>query len=104
TMPGFRSHGAPPTGYSNIRYVTGSTGQPFREVLGPGDCCAADAPRTAERAREARQAATAAPTPPPAPAATAASEVAVGLNVQGLPMITPPCGLIGAINLRRRGV
>ena len=30
----------------------GIGGQPFREVLGPGDCCAADAPRTAERARE----------------------------------------------------
>ena len=48
------------------RYVSGVGGQPFREVLGPGDCCAADSPRTAERAREARATPPAAP-PPPAP-------------------------------------
>src|SRR5213593_3727411 len=52
--PGSRSIVAPPAGFSDIRYVSGVAGQPFREVLGPGDCCAADAPRTADRAREAR--------------------------------------------------
>jgi quinoprotein glucose dehydrogenase len=102
-MPGIRSLVAPPAGFSDIRYVSGTAGQPFREVLGPGDCCAADAPRTAERAREARQAA-AAPAPPPAAparAANAAAEVAVGLNVQGVPMIKPPYGIIAAISLDR---
>ena len=84
--------GAPPAGFSDIRYVTGIAGQPFREVLGPGDCCAADAPQTAARAREAR-----APETPAAPA----PEGGIGLNVQGLPMIKPPYGLLAAINLDR---
>ena len=74
-----------------------SAGQPFREVLGPGDCCAADSPRTAERAREAR-----APRRdshagrPLRPAADAAAS-----NVQGLPIVKPPYGVLAAINLDR---
>src|SRR5215468_4615902 len=40
----------PPPGFSDIRYVSGMAGQPFREVLGPGDCCAADSPRAAAQA------------------------------------------------------
>ena len=94
-MPGIRSVVAPPAGFSDIRYVAGVAGQPFQEVLGPGDCCAADSPRTAARAAEARAAATAPPTPPPAPTGN------VGLNVQGLPMVKPPYGLLAAINLDR---
>ena len=35
----------PPAGFSDIRYVSGVGGRPFQEVLGPGDCCAADSPR-----------------------------------------------------------
>ena len=99
--PGVRSLVAPPPGFSDIRYVSGTTGQPFREVLGPGDCCAADSPRTAERAREARQAAA---TPPPAATGVPSSTppaAAEGLNVQGVPIIKPPYGLIAAINLDR---
>src|SRR5213078_4095160 len=42
--PSSRSLVAPPAGFSDIRYVSGVGGQEFREVLGPGDCCAADAP------------------------------------------------------------
>src|SRR4029077_16876615 len=38
---------APPAGFSDIRYVSGIAGRPFQEVLGPGDCCAADSPRAA---------------------------------------------------------
>src|SRR5206468_775882 len=41
---GARSLVAPPKGFSDIGYVSGIAGQEFREVLGPGDCCAADAP------------------------------------------------------------
>ena len=97
-LPGSRSLVEPPAGFSDIRYVAGMAGEPFREVLGPGDCCAADSPRTAERAREARapaQAPTASNTPPPGGGAGA------GLTVQGLPMMKPPYGLIAAINLDR---
>ncbi len=101
-MAGTRSLVAPPPGFSDIKYVSGLGGQPFREVLGPGDCCAADAPRTAERAREARAAA-AAPAPEPAAAAAAANTASAnaGLTVQGLPMIKPPYGLLAAISLDR---
>src|SRR6188768_3666761 len=92
--PGTRSIVAPPSGFSDITYVSGLGGQPFREVLGPGDCCAADSPRTAERAREARA------TPPAGPAPTGANApAAVGLTVQGLPIVKPPYGLLAAIDL-----
>ncbi len=91
-VPGTRSIVEPPKEFSDIRYVSGVAGQPFREVLGPGDCCAADSPRTAERAREAMAPPPAAPAPTPAP---------TGLNVQGLPIVKPPYGLIAAINLDR---
>jgi quinoprotein glucose dehydrogenase len=91
-VPGTRSIVEPPKGFSDIRYVSGTAGQPFREVLGPGDCCAADSPRTAERAREAMAPPPATPPPPPAP---------TGLNIQGLPIVKPPYGLLAAINLDR---
>ena len=83
----------PPPGFSDIRYVSGIKGQPFREVMGPGDCCAADSPRTAERARGAAPAPSATTPAPPGGVAGA------GLNVQGIPMIKPPYGLLAAINL-----
>jgi quinoprotein glucose dehydrogenase len=83
----------PPAGFSDIRYVSGVAGQPFREVLGPGDCCAADSPRA-----QAQQPPAAAP--PPAPAA-AANPNAGGLTVEGLPIVKPPYGTISAVNLDR---
>ena len=93
--PSARSLVAPPAGFSDIRYVTGIAGRPFREVLGPGDCCAADgsgkpfAPTTLQAA--------------PPPAATAADDAAAnaGLTVQGLPIYKPPYGMLSAINLDR---
>ena len=36
---------APPPGFSDLKYVRGTEGQPFVEVFGPGDCCAADSGR-----------------------------------------------------------
>src|SRR5437773_3256044 len=39
----------PPPRFSDIRYVSGVAGRPFQEVLGPGDCCAADSPRAQAR-------------------------------------------------------
>src|SRR5262249_45192886 len=52
----------PPQGFSDIRYVSGVAGRPFQEVLGPGDCCAADSPRAqAQAAAQAAAAAAGAP-------------------------------------------
>jgi glucose dehydrogenase len=89
---GARSLVAPPKGFSDIGYVSGVAGQEFREVLGPGDCCAADAP---QRPRQEAAAA------PPAAAGAGAEGPTAGLTVQGLPMVKPPYGLLSAINLDR---
>jgi quinoprotein glucose dehydrogenase len=93
-LPGIRTIVEPPPGFSDIKYVSGIAGEPFREVLGPGDCCAADAPRTAQRAAEARATA-----PAPAAATPPGGGAAGGLNVQGLPMVKPPYGVLSAIDL-----
>ncbi len=64
----------PPKGFSDIRYVRGVTGQPFVEVFGPGDCCAADSPRAIAQAEAAAATAAtpaAAATPPAGATATA---------------------------------
>ena len=97
--PSARSLVEPPEKFSDIKYVSGIGGQPFRAVLGPGDCCAADSPLTAQRAREAQ-----APAAAPAQAATpsaAAAAAAQGLTVQGLPIVKPPYGMLAAISLDR---
>jgi quinoprotein glucose dehydrogenase len=94
---GPRSLVAPPPGFSDIRYVSGVAGQPFREVMGPGDCCAADG--------------TGAPiltmpslSPPPAagaPAGDGGGGGGGGFTVQGLPIVKPPYGVLSAVNLDR---
>ena len=88
--PGVRALRTPPAEFSDIRYVAGVNGRPFQLVLGPGDCCAADAPQTAQRARDAKA--------PPAAAPPAGGEVG-GLGVEGLPISKPPYGLLAAIDL-----
>jgi quinoprotein glucose dehydrogenase len=93
---------APPAGFSDIRYVSGVAGRPFQEVLGPGDCCAADSPRAIAQARAAAEAAA----QPPAPAAAAAPPAGGGgggggLAVDGLPLVKPPYGILSAVNLDR---
>ena len=96
----------PPTGFSDIRYVSGVAGRPFQEVLGPGDCCAADSPRAAgnvtrdELTGSPRVPAAPAPTPAPAPAPATAGN-AGGLTIDGISILKPPYGLISAINLDR---
>jgi quinoprotein glucose dehydrogenase len=92
-----RSLVAPPAGFSDIRYATGTAGRPFQVVLGPGDCCAADGNR--------RQATRVEPSPTPAgrgaagaPAGAPAGAEA-GLTVQGLPLVKPPYGILSAISL-----
>src|SRR5205814_9707745 len=76
----------PPAGFSDIKYVSGTAGQQFREVLGPGDYCAADSPRAqaqfdAQRAANAVAGAAAGGTAtaaPPAPAAGRGGAAAAG--------------------------
>jgi quinoprotein glucose dehydrogenase len=89
-----RSLVAPPPGFSDIRYASGIAGRPFRVVLGPGDCCAADGPR--------RQVAPPPPPPPPTSATNPTADAAsAGLTVQGLPIFKPPYGTLSAVNLDR---
>jgi quinoprotein glucose dehydrogenase len=72
---------------SDIRYLRGTKGQPFGEIWGPGDCCAAD---SGYRTRDDLPGLPpAAPGTPPIPP----------LNAQGLPLVKPPYGLIAAIDL-----
>jgi len=99
----------PPPGFSDIKYVAGTAGQPFVEREGPGFGSAADSPlrggavqRAAEAERAAgRGAAT------PAPAAAAGGRGAApqggggGLTVQGLPLLKPPYGVLNAIDVNK---
>jgi quinoprotein glucose dehydrogenase len=57
---------APPQGFSDIRYVSGTAGRPFQQVLGPGDCCAADNTRPEAALDSQRTASGAVPSAPPA--------------------------------------
>jgi glucose dehydrogenase len=103
----------PPAGFSDIRYVAGTAGQPFVEREGPGFGSAADAVQRGRGGaaggaaegggRGARGAAPAAAAPaapaagaPPAPPQGGGGG---GLVVQGLPLLKPPYGLLNAIDL-----
>jgi quinoprotein glucose dehydrogenase len=86
----------PPKGFSDIRYLPGIDGQPFRVNEGPGFGSGADAPKLSDTQRKlndllAKQGQTnpAEAGPPPS------------LNVQGLPIVKPPYGVLNAINLDR---
>jgi len=88
----------PPPGFSDIKYVAGIAGQPFRVNEGPGFGSGADAPKQSETQKKLAdilakqgkaQEAAAAATPPPQ------------LQVQGLPIVKPPYGVLSAINLDR---
>jgi len=112
----------PPAGFSDIRYVAGTAGQPFVEREGPGFGSAADAPQRGGRggAPEAGRGAA----PPAAPVAGGRAGVPAagapgtpgapaaapegggrggggggGLTVQGLPLLKPPYSLLNAIDL-----
>jgi len=100
----------PPAGFSDIRYVAGTAGQPFVEREGPGFGSAADSPqRGGALGRQAAEAAAAAAPGrggAAAPAAGGGRGAAGGgggggLNVQGLPLLKPPYGVLNAINLDR---
>ena len=98
----------PPAGFSDIRYVAGTAGQPFVEREGPGFGSAADAvQRGRGGAPEAGRGAAPAAAAPAAPARGAAPAAAGapaappqgGLVVQGLPLLKPPYGILNAIDL-----
>jgi quinoprotein glucose dehydrogenase len=83
----------PPEGFSDIKYVSGRAGQPFRVSEGPGYGSAADYPQ--EPRRRPAAAAPAAPATPAPPAGA----VTGSTFVQGLPIVKPPYGTLSAINL-----
>jgi len=107
----------PPAGFSDIKYVLGTAGQPFRVSEGPGFGSAADFPQAPRNrpagAAPAAPATPAAPAPAtpatpavpgaqatPAPAPAAAAEGGgVRTTVQGLPLVKPPYGLLAAISV-----
>jgi len=95
-----RSLVEPPKGFTDIRYVAGLGGQPFREIFGPGDCCSADSGRRTRDDLPGIEGAGAKPAAPAAPAKLAA-QAAQGLNVQGLSIVKPPYGVLTAVNLDR---
>jgi quinoprotein glucose dehydrogenase len=78
----------PPQGFSDIKYVLGTAGQPFRVSEGPGFGSAADFPQPQRGARGAA-----------APAAAAVQAEGPRTTVSGLPLMKPPYGVLSAINL-----
>jgi quinoprotein glucose dehydrogenase len=95
----------PPAGFSDMNYVSGTEGTEFREALGPGFGTAADSPLAAGRGRAGGAAPAAgrggrgAAAPEPAAAAAPAGRGGGGLQVEGLPIVKPPYGVLAAIDL-----
>lgn len=82
----------PPPGFSDIKYMLGTAGQPFRVREGPGFGSAADFPQP-PRLREPEARAQPAAGPP------AMGGGGGGTLVQGLPLVKPPYGTLSAIDL-----
>jgi quinoprotein glucose dehydrogenase len=107
----------PPESFrSDLNYVLGQAGQPFRVSEGPGFGSAADFPQPGRGGRGAEGAAPAgrgqgrrgaapgaAPANAEAPAAPASNVTPVrgGTTVQGLPLLKPPYATISAISLTK---
>jgi glucose dehydrogenase len=104
----------PATFASDMKYVSGVGGTEFREALGPGFGSAADSPLAAARGRAGAAPAPGAPAEAPAagrggrgrggaaaPGAPGAAPVGGGggLQVEGLPIVKPPYGVLSAIDL-----
>jgi len=101
----------PPQGFSDIRYVAGTKGREFRVAEGPGYGSAADyeelsgeggrggaaAGGGGRGGRAGGEAAGAASSP----AAASGRGSGPALNVDGLPIVKPPYGVLSAINLDR---
>jgi quinoprotein glucose dehydrogenase len=81
----------PPAGLTDNRYLEGTAGQPFRINGGPGFGSSSDAPKVS--ADDAKLAAILADHPQTAQAAPPPR------NVDGLPFVKPPYGVVTATNL-----
>jgi quinoprotein glucose dehydrogenase len=99
--PGERSLTEPPEGFSDIRYVSGVGGRPFRPVWGPGDCCAADSGRRTRDDLPQTATAPGSGTSAPAPRPSGGGGEGSGLTIEGLPIVKPPYGILAAIQLDR---
>src|SRR5262249_5493242 len=90
----------PPEGFSDIKYVLATAGQPFRVSEGPGFGSAADYPQP-QRGRAPAAAGNGNRGAAPAAAAAAAQAEGGGVRttVQGLSLVKPPYGVLSAINL-----
>jgi quinoprotein glucose dehydrogenase len=93
---GGESVAPPPPGFSDIPYQAGIVGQEFRLREAAGTGTYADVPSKPRAAPQER----ATPTTPEAPAARRGAGEG-GLNVQGLPILKPPYGVLAAIDLDR---
>ncbi|MBI3262154.1 MAG: PQQ-binding-like beta-propeller repeat protein [Acidobacteria bacterium] len=100
----------PPAGFSDIKWVSGRAGAPFRVSEGPGFGSAADFPQPPRPGggRGGRGEAPAAAAPAASAATGRGGEAGRGgggggggLQVQGLSILKPPYGLLAAINLDR---
>jgi quinoprotein glucose dehydrogenase len=98
----------PPAGFSDINYVSGTEGTEFRVAEGPGFGSAADAPQRGgagrgggapAAGRGGRGAAPAEAAAGARGAAPAAGRGGGGLQVEGLPIVKPPYGVLSAIDL-----
>jgi quinoprotein glucose dehydrogenase len=84
----------PPPEFSDIRYLRGLAGRPFEIAPGPGFGAAAEAPAESEAAARLKAALK--------KSASDAPPVAIpGRDVQGLPTVKPPYGMLSAIDLDR---
>jgi quinoprotein glucose dehydrogenase len=81
----------PPLGFSDIRYLRGVVGEPFRQTIDRDMGAAADYPKDGVPRGAAAAEAVGAPRP----------VRGGGLNVQGLPIVKPPYGVLSAIDLDR---
>jgi quinoprotein glucose dehydrogenase len=81
----------PPPGLTDNRYLEGVGGQPFRIQAGPGFGSASDAPKVSADDQKLQQVTAAHP------------QVAAGppppRNVDGLPLVKPPYGVLNAIDM-----
>jgi quinoprotein glucose dehydrogenase len=87
----------PPSGFSDLPFVSGRNDQPFRiaEAAGTGTYADVKQPSRPQAGGGGEGAA------PPGGAGAGGGGAAGGLTVQGLPLIKPPYGNISAINLDR---
>jgi len=90
---------------TDIQYVSGRQDLPFRVAEGPGFGSAADAPQRRGRGAQQQQQAAAAPAANTAAGGRGGRGAAPagggfgGLQVDGLPIVKPPYGVISAVNL-----